>query len=128
MASQLLNVNLEEGGGGDTEGATVDGLHVALLSGGYRDVGLLEGGLDEVIAGVDAPTYGELGSLSAMSLQFPQNVVDARVHEQAVVDGHVLSSLAVDETEGAVLADGEAGVVAVAELVRRRDDRANGRV
>ena len=96
---QLPYVNLKEGGGGDAEGAAVDGLQVALLAGGYGNISLLESGLDEVIAGVNAPTDGELGGLGTVSLELPQNAVDARVHQEAVVDGYVLAGLAIDETE-----------------------------
>ena len=76
----------------------------------------------------DAETDGKLGGFGASSLKLGQNVVDAFVHNHAVVDGHVLAGLAVDEAEGAVLADGEAGVVAVAERVGGGDRRSHGRV
>ena len=93
-------------------------LLVVLLSGSERHVHVLEGRLQQVVAGMHAVAERKLGRLSNASLQRRQRVVDPRRHEQALLHLDVTAALLVDVAEPpALLAHGEAGVVAIAERV-----------
>ena len=114
----LPGVHLEERRGADPEAVAEQRLLVMLLAGGERHVHVLEGGLQQVVAGVHAVAKGELGRLGDVPLQGCQRVVDPRRHQQALLNFHVAAALLVDVAETpALLAHGEAGVVAVAQRV-----------
>ena len=89
----------------------------------------VEGGVDEGIAGVLADTDGELAlAVGERAVEFSLDVVDARVHDQALVDRLESVRVPVCESGDALSSDCEPGVVAVVPGVFGGEDGGHGRI
>ena len=111
----LGGVDLEEGGGGDFEVSAEHIFDVMLLAGRDGDIGVLERGLNEQVAGVRADPEGHIGRFGGSVLELGERVVYDGVHEHTMLNSDEAAGYAVGESELAASSDGESGVVAVVE-------------
>ena len=124
----LPRVHLKERRGTHAEPSPQQLLFVVRLAGRERDFGVLERGLQEVVAGVHAVAERELRRFGGAALQRGERLVDPRRHQQALVHLDMPPPLLVDVAEPAAFpADGESRVIAVAEPVGagQRGERIN---